>query len=299
MNWNAFKYTIKEGFKNVFLNGVMSLASISVMVCCMVLTGSAVLISLNLSQMLKTVENQNSITIFLKKTVPVSKLPEVEEKIKNIPNILKCEYYSSNQASEKYKEILGSLYGILEKGGNPFPESFHITMEDLSLYKQTVDQLELLEEVDSISDKSEIAKKLSDLSKLISTAGLWTVCSLGIISMFIIANTIRLTIHNRRLEISIMKSVGATNSFILAPFMVEGIVIGIAAALISSLILNFSYNNFVKVIGQIISFHGVYLKNVFGEILLSFLSAGLFFGVVGGLISIRRYLKREGVSFAR
>lgn len=277
----------------------MSLASISVMVCCMVLTGSAVLVSLNLSQMLKTVESQNSITVFLKKKVPVSQTPEIEEKIKSIPNILKCEYYSSNQASEKYKEILGSLYGILEKGGNPFPESFHVTMDDLSLYKETVAQIEALDEVDSISDKSEIAKKLSDLSKLISTAGLWTVCSLGIISMFIIANTIRLTIHSRRLEISIMKSVGATNGFILAPFMVEGIVIGITAALISSVILNVSYNSFVNVVGQIISFHGVYFKNVFGEILISFLSSGLFFGVIGGLISIRRYLKKEGVNFAK
>ena len=204
MNFNIVKYTIKEGFKNIFVNGIMSLASISVMVCCMVLTGSAVLISLNLSQMLKTVENQNSITVFLKKRVSTENTNEIEEKIKNISNILKCEYYSSSQASEKYREILGDLYGILEKGGNPFPESFHITMKDLSLYKQTVEKIEAIEEVDSISDKSEIAKKLSDLSKLISTTGLWTVCSLGIISMFIIVNTIRLTIHNRRLEISII-----------------------------------------------------------------------------------------------
>ena len=298
MNWNSVKYCLKEGFSNVFSNGVMSLASISVMVCCMVLTGSAVLLSMNLSNILKSVENQNIVTVFLKKDISTDDISEAQVEISNTPNILKCEYYSSAQASERYREVLGEIYETLHKKGNPFPEAFHVTMTDLSLYEQTVENLSSIKNVDSVSDRSETAQKLANLSKFISTSGIWTVCSLGLISMFIIVNTIRLTMHSRRMEISIMKSVGATNGFICAPFMVEGIVIGIAAAFVSSFILNLTYYSFIDVVGQIISFHGVYFKNIFFKVLGYFSLAGLFFGLVGGMISIRRYLKKEGVNFA-
>lgn len=297
MRFNIIKYLTKEGFKNVFHNGIMTLASVSVMVCCMVLTGSAFLISANLSQVLKSVENKNSITVFLEKGVSSSKTSKIEEEIKNVPNILKCEYYSSDQASEKYKEVLGGLYGILQKGGSLFPEAFHVTMQDLSLYKQTVEKLEAIDGVDSISDRSETAKKLSDLSRLVSKTGILTVCSLGVISLFIVMNTIRLTIYDRRLEIAIMKSVGATNSFIRAPFIIEGVLIGVIAALISTGILNVAYNSFVNVLDGIINFHGVYFKNIFPKILVSFLAAGSLLGMIGSLISIRRYLKKEGAGF--
>ncbi len=297
MNLQFVKYSLKEGIKNVWINGIMSMASIAVMVCCMILTGSALLLSLNLSSALKSVEHQNSMTVFLKKGVTKDQISKVEEKIRNVPNILKYEYYSSEQASEKYREVLGGLYEVLHESGSPFPEAFHISMKDLGLYEKTVEELKSIENVDSVSDRSDTAKRLSDLNRLISTAGMWTVCSLGIVSMFIIANTIKLTIHSRRVEIGIMKSVGATNWFIRAPFIVEGIIIGIASALISSVILNFAYKTFVDVLGGIISFHGIYSKNIFLSILGYFLIAGLIFGVVGGLISIRRYLKREGVSF--
>lgn len=299
MRFNIIKYLTKEGFKNVFHNGIMTLASVSVMVCCMVLTGSAFLISANLSQVLKSVENKNSITVFLEKGVSSSKTSQIEKEIKNVPNILKCEYYSSDQASEKYKEVLGGLYGILQRSGSLFPEAFHVTMQDLSLYKQTVEKLEAIDGVDSISDRSETAKKLSDLSKLVSKTGILTVCSLGVISLFIVMNTIRLTIYDRRLEIAIMKSVGATNSFIRAPFIIEGVLIGVIAALISTGILNVAYNSFVNVLDGIINFHGVYFKNIFPKILVSFLVAGSLLGMIGSLISIRRYLKKEGVGFAK
>jgi len=268
LNFSTIGYCVKEGIKNVFSNLIMSVASISVMVCCMVLTGSAILVSVNLNCMLKSVENQNSVTVFLRKNVTNAKVSEIEEKIKQVPNVLKCEYYSSNQASEKYRDVLGGLYGILQKGGSLFPESFHVTMEDLSLYKETVDNIMKINGVDSVSDRSETAKKLSDLSKLVYTSGLWIVGSLGIISLFIIINTIGLTIYSRRKEISIMKSVGATNAFIRTPFLVEGILIGLLSSIISSGILAAAYNSFSNAIGGIISFQVIYFKDIFYTVLL-------------------------------
>ncbi len=252
------------------------------------------LLSLNLSQTLKGIENRNTMVVFLKKDVSVEQVMEAGEQIKNTPNILKCEYYSSEQASEKYKDVLGDLYDVVKEGENPFPEAYHITMEELSLYNETINQLKNIENVESVSDRSETAKKLSDLNKLIARAGIWIICSLGIVSLFIISNTIKITMHNRRFEISIMKSVGATNGFIKAPFMVEGMVIGCVAAIISTLILNAVYDVMLGVIGGIVPFNGISFEDIFWKVLGCFLATGVIFGVLGSSISLRRYLSKEG-----
>lgn len=294
MNTQSIKYFLKEGFKNVWVNGVMSAASVLVMTCCMILTGGAVLLSMNLNSALKTIENQNSLTVFLKKGVNAKEAAVVGKEIEQVPNILKCDYYSSQQAAEKYKDVLGDLYELVNEGENPFPEAFHVTMKDLSLYSQTVANLKNINKVESVSDRSETATRLSNLNKIVANAGVWIVCSLGIVSLFIISNTIKITMHNRRFEISIMKSVGATNSFIKMPFIVEGIIIGCVAAVVSTLILTLVYDSLLNVVSGIIPFSGIYFKNIFWDVLFCFLPAGVFFGVAGGLISIRRYLKKEG-----
>ena len=296
MGFQSIKYCLKEGLKNVWANNIMSLASVIVMVCCMILTGSAILLSTNLTRALKSVEHQNSVKVFLAKKINSVEIAQIEEQIKQVPNVIKCEYYSSAQASAQYKEVLGDLYDILQESGNPFPEAFHVSMEDFSLYDKTVKELENIKNVESVSDRSETARRLSELNRLISTAGLWTVCALAIVSIFIISNTIKLTIHNRRLEISIMKSVGATNMFICTPFIVEGVVIGLVSAIFSSIILDIIYKSFIDVLGGIISFQGFYTRDIFLEVLKYFSLAGIFIGILGGLVSIRRYLKKEGVS---
>ncbi len=294
MNVHYLKYFIKEGFKNTWTNGIMSAASVLVMICCMILTGGAMLLSMNLSHTLKGIENRNTMVVFLKKDVSPEQVVEAGNQIANTPNILKCDYYSSEQASEKYKDVLGDLYEVVKEGENPFPEAYHITMGDLSLYNATIDRLKSIENVESVSDRSETAKKLSDLNKLIARAGIWIICSLGIVSLFIISNTIKITMHNRRFEISIMKSVGATNGFIKAPFMVEGMIIGCTAAIISTLILNAVYDVLLGVIGGIVPFHAIDFSDIFLKVLGCFLATGIVFGVIGSAISLRRYLSKEG-----
>lgn len=294
MNIHSFKYFLKEGFKNLWINRVMSAASMLVMICCMILTGGAVLLSYNVNAALKSIENKNSITVFLNNDVKSSSIKNVEEKILKIDNIVACDYYSSQQAAEKYEEVLGTLYNVVCEKENPFPEAFHVTMEDLSLYDDTVSEIKNIPEVDSVSDRSETAQKLTSLSHLIAHVGVWIVCSLGIVSLFIISNTIRISMHSRRFEISIMKSVGATNSFIRAPFIVEGIIIGFVSATLSTIILDLIYDVFWAVISEIMPFSGVYCENMFWKLFVAFLVSGVVFGIIGSYISIRKYLVKEG-----
>ena len=294
MSMSSIKYFLREGFKNVWVNRVMSAASMLVMVCCMILTGGAVLISYNVNHALKSIENRNNVNVFLKKEITPSEAILVGKKIEKISNIATCEYYSSDKAAEKYKDVLGSLYEVVCEKENPFPEAFHISMKDLSLYEKTVSDIKEIDEVESVGDRSETAQKLSNLSKLIAKAGLWVVCSLGLVSLFIISNTIRISMHSRRFEISIMKSVGATNGFIRARFIIEGMIIGLVAAVISTLVLEVVYNTMWEVVLEVIPFSGVIFKEIFWKVLGCFAAAGTFFGVVGSFISIRRYLSKEG-----
>lgn len=294
MNIHNFKYFLKEGFKNLWINRVMSAASMLVMTCCMILTGGAVLLSYNVNAALKSVENKNSITVFLNSDIKSSNVKSVGEKISSIDNVIACDYYSSQQAAEKYEEVLGTLYDVVCEKENPFPEAFHVTMEDLSLYNDTVSEIKDIPEVDSVSDRSETAQKLTNLSHLIAHAGVWIVCSLGVVSLFIISNTIRISMHSRRFEISIMKSVGATNSFIRAPFIVEGIIIGFVSAALSTVILDLIYDVFWAVISEIMPFSGVYCEDMFWKLFGAFLISGVVFGIIGSYISIRKYLIKEG-----
>ena len=294
MNIHNFKYFLKEGFKNLWINRVMSAASMLVMTCCMILTGGAVLLSYNVNAALKSVENKNSITVFLNSDIKSSNVKSVGEKISSIDNVIACDYYSSQQAAEKYEEVLGTLYDVVCEKENPFPEAFHVTMEDLSLYNDTVSEIKNIPEVDSVSDRSETAQKLTNLSHLIAHAGVWIVCSRGVVSLFIIANTIRISMHSRRFEISIMKSVGATNSFIRAPFIVEGIIIGFVSAALSTVILDLIYDVFWAVISEIMPFSGVYCEDMFWKLFGAFLISGVVFGIIGSYIYIRKYLIKEG-----
>lgn len=290
----SIKYFLKEGFKNVWINGMMSVASILVMVCCMILTGSAVLMSANISFTLKSIEGKNSITIYLDKEVTAGQALRVGEKIAEVPNIVTCDYYPREEAANRYKDMMGPFFQSFQGDKNPFPDAFHITMEDLSRYEETVDKIKAINGVKSISDRSETAKKLTELNSLVANAGFWIVISLGAVSLFIISNTIKVTMHNRRFEINIMKSIGATNWFIRIPFIVEGMTIGLISALVSTGILKLVYEEILNIVNKIIPFRGISFNELILPVFLSFIVAGVMVGLIGGGISVSKYLKKEG-----
>lgn len=272
----------------------MSVASILVMVCCMILTGSAVLMSANINSVLKNIEGRNSITVYLEKDVTEAQALKVGEKIAVVPNVLSCDYYSREEAANRYKDMIGSFFQSFQGSNNPFPDAFRITMEDLSKYSETADEIMSISGVKSISDRSDTAKRLTEINNLVKSAGFWIVFSLGAVSLFIISNTIRVTMYSRRFEISIMKSIGATNWFIRVPFIVEGVTIGMISALLSTVILKFVYDEIILIINKIIPFRGLGFESMFLPVFLGFLFAGVIFGLIGGVISVSKYLKKEG-----
>jgi cell division transport system permease protein len=232
--------------------------------------------------------------VYLENDVTKNDVSRIQSKIISTPNVISCEYYPREEAVKEYKEMLGELFEVLQEDENPLPDAFHVSMEELSQYADTVSDIKSIAGVKSVGDRSNTAKRLTELNKLVSLAGFWVIIALGAVSLFIVSNTIKVTMHNRRFEISIMKSVGATNWFIRLPFLIEGVIIGTISAMLSVLILNLSYNKLITVINDIIPFRGIPFERLFWPVLVTFLTAGIVFGLTGGLISITRYLKKEG-----
>lgn len=291
----GFGYLVKEGFKNVWSNRIMSIASVCVLVSCLILTGAAELLSLNVEKVVDSVGQSNETTVYLKDSVSELEAVYIGKDIEKIDNVTSVRFYSKDDAFETYREELGDeLFERISEESNPLPDSYIVAMDDLSLYEDTIKKIQAVDGVDTISNRSDIAKKLTDISNLVNMICIWVVIALVIISLFIIANTIRATMYSRRFEISIMKSVGATNSFVRLPFLVEGMIIGLISSVVATGCISFLYNAGMNAIEQFIPFTSIPLSDVIVFVAAAYLIAGVLIGFFGSFISIRKYLKMEG-----
>ena len=294
---SSLGYLLKEGVKNIWSNRTMSFASVGVLVSCLLLTGAAVLFSMNVDVAMKSLEGNNSTTVYLQEGLPTLTSLRVGQEIKQLDNIEKCEFVSKQDAVQNMLDMLGDDGTVLEGllgDENFLPDAFRISMKDLNLYDETAAQIEAINGVDEIIDYSDIAEQLTSLDNLVTSVGFWIVLILSLVSLFIISNTIRVTMFSRRLEISIMKSVGATNWFVRVPFIVEGVIIGLLSGGVASGLLVLVYNKLVSSIASIPLFSPVDIGPITWRITLIFMLAGALFGALGGLITLGKYLKKEG-----
>ena len=294
---SSLGYLLKEGVKNIWSNRTMSFASVGVLVSCLLLTGAAVLFSMNVDVAMKSLEGNNSTTVYLQEGLPTLTSLRVGQEIKQLDNIEECEFVSKQDAVQNMLDMLGDDGTVLEgllRDENFLPDAFRISMKDLNLYDETAAQIEAINGVDEIIDYSDIAEQLTSLDNLVTSVGFWIVLILSLVSLFIISNTIRVTMFSRRLEISIMKSVGATNWFVRVPFIVEGVIIGLLSGGVASGLLVLVYNKLVSSIASIPLFSPVDIGPITWRITLIFMLAGALFGALGGLITLGKYLKKEG-----
>ena len=291
-------YLFKEGIKSLWNNRTMSIASIAILISCLLLTGTAVLLTLNMQSTMESIEGNNNITVFLEDSLPQLRSIQVGEELRSLENISSCTYVSKDDGLADVMEMLGddgTLLNGLDGEDNFLPDSYKISLTDLSIYDETIAQIKAIDGVDEITDYSDIADKLSNLDQLIRYASIAIITILGLVSLFIIANTVKVTMFSRRVEINIMKSVGATNWFVRVPFVVEGILIGLISGGISVAILLFAYDKVTMAIYNVVPFLTVINIDPFKwHIVAIYAIIGALFGVLGGSISMGRYLKREG-----
>lgn len=361
MKMGSMKYLVGEGVKNTWVNRLMSLASVGVLVACMVIIGLAILISENVNKAVGNLEQQNVVMAYMKDyswalygdkdTLSVtssadssaaaassgaassaassSENTSSEEKadengikqsdyivhseeeakalcdeIAKLDNVASVTYVSPDEALESVKKSMlegqESYFSFLdEKNGNPMSGAAKIQMKDMSRFDETLEQVKKIDGISAVQSQSDLAEKITAIKKGIGIAGFWIIAILMVIALVIVSNTIRVTMYNRKLEISIMKAVGATDSFVRIPFVVEGMLIGVVSALIAEGLLYFCYRVATEtIIGTLGTSDIVHYSDVAGWLLLVFIGIGIFAGVLGSVIMISKYLRHEGSEFA-
>ncbi|MBE6782027.1 MAG: ABC transporter permease [Ruminococcaceae bacterium] len=344
MKLRSVSYLSKEGVKNMWANRLMTVASVGVLVACMVLIGLAILVSLNLNVAIGNLEKQNVIRVFFNDKTSViygnasekynpensqstssnednkidfDAIPEdaylihneeeakaLCDRLAKIDNVANVEYVSAEDALKEVKES-GQLpegsaeyFDFDDEYGNPISCGAIVTLEDMSVFSETLKTIESVKGVDATQSHADIANKINAIKNGVTIAGVWIIAILLIISLVIVSNTIRVTMYSRKLEISIMKAVGATNSFIRLPFIIEGVMIGLVSAVISMGILYFCYRVAIEAICSALgNMEAISFLSVFPLILGVFAIIGVLSGVVGSVIMIRKYLKKEGSEF--
>ena len=246
----GFGYLVKEGFRNVIVNRIMSIASVCVLVSCLVMTGAAALFSLNVRQIVDEVEKTNETSVYILRDRSEEEVKQIGKKLEGIENVAAATFVSRQEAVEQFRSSLGDQLFDRIKERDPLNDAYRVSFKNLDQYDETVEQIKAINGVQSVTDRREFARKLTKVSNLINIICLCVVGALIIISLFIIANTIRTTMYSRRFEISIMKSVGATNMFVRMPFLIEGMIIGLISAAISTGVLALLYRGAIGVIDR-------------------------------------------------
>ncbi len=299
MKYNILGYLIGEGFSNVFKNKKSTGASLMIMCATMIIFGVFLILGENINHFVREVEDAQGIQVFATREATTEQVQKLGEEIQKINGVNTTQYVSKETALDQMKEKFSEHEEFLEgyEGeNNIFSDSYVVTLTDLNLLEQVQEEISKLDNVKEITSSNETVSTLIDLANGIKIVTGVILVLLIIISIFIIANTIKLTVHARRKEISIMKYVGATNGFIRWPFIVEGMIIGIISSAISILLVAIAYNFIAEqmVNSQFMKMVGVSLvgfSDMFSSIIFVYMLLGIGIGVLGSIISMRKYLK--------
>ena len=301
MKFSNFKYLVKQGFSNFKENRLMSVASIGVVISCLIIVGVCGLLALNINSFAKFLGDQNEIVAYLYDDATDEQVNEITEFLRTNDNVASYNYISKEEALREQMAYLGEYGDLLESyqgDNNPLPASFRCKLKNLTEIQATSDQLSQFGGVEILSTPTELAGVLITIKNAAYYGGFSVLAILVFVSIVVISNTIRLTVFARRKEINIMKFVGATNGFIRLPFIVEGILIGTIGAVVTFVILSGGYYYLLTYMAQnatgwLAAVSGVLIPygQIWWMMLVIFLGFGWFIGAVGSAISMKRYLK--------
>ena len=298
MKFNTIGYLIGEGFRNTFKNKKSTLSAMLVMCISMLLFGFFFILGENVNHIMGTVEDAQAIQVFIVEGTSDEEIGTLGDKIKQIDGVdsTKVKFLPREEGFEQYIEKYGDKAYLFEPYKDTVTDSYIINFTDLKLVKEVEVKINELENVKKITSANETMEKLVSITNGIRIVTILILAGLVIGAIFIISNTIKLTVYARRKEISIMKYVGATNSFIRWPFIVEGIIIGILAACISILVVGGGYKIIATKLlaSTVIQNLGITLVSfgdMFNMIIIIYMILGIGIGVLGSSLSMRKYLE--------
>ena len=298
MKYSVLGYLIGEGFRNFFKNKKSTIASLIIMFATMFVFGIFFVIGENVNHVIAEIEAQQGMQVFINKNASKEQEKELENQIREIEYVNNVVYKSKEDALNQMKVMFKNTPYLAKsyEEDNPFPASYVVTLTNLEKSKEVQEQILKFDNVLEIQTEDDRINALINIANGVRIASGVILVILIFISIFIISNTIKLTVHARRKEISIMKYVGATNGFIRWPFMVEGILIGVIASFISILVLGITYNVTTEKIITSLSAARVHINlltfsSMFNLLIVVYLILGIGIGTIGSAISMKKYLE--------
>ena len=301
MSFSTFFYTIRQGLKSIWRNKMFSLASIATMTACIFLFGLFFIIVVNFQSMVKEAESGVAVTVFFDEDITEDKIEEIGGLIRARVEVSRIEYTSPEEAWESFRDIyFNGNEDVAESFADDNPlatcASYSIYMNDISMQKTLVTYLNSVEGIRQVNQSEIVANTLSDFNTLIGYISAGIILILLGVAVFLISNTIMVGISVRKEEIAIMKLIGATDYIVRAPFVVEGVVIGLIGAAIPLGILYVLYGEIVVYIGDNFSFIGsmmqfLSVEQVFKTLLPIGMILGVGIGYLGSHITTRKHLR--------
>ena len=294
MKIQTTEYYLREVILSMMRNRWMTLASISTVAVSLMVFGIFLILMMNMNKMVSTLESQVQISVYINDSLPEEGIKEIEQMTKAMKNVSTIEFVPREKALKNLQQRLGENKKILEALGdsNPLPNSFLVTVKNAEDVKKTAAAIADLYGVDEVKYGQDVAANLFELTHLIRFFGLILMALLLFATVFIISNTIRLTVFARRKEIAIMKYVGATDWFIRWPFILEGVGLGIIGGGVSALALRSFYSAMVTKIYESLAFFPMVEQYPFMNYLtIALIAAGIFIGILGSTVSLKRFME--------
>lgn len=297
MKLRSFHYLIKEGLKSIWINRLMSFASIMTVTASLVIFSLFLIISVNVEHMVEQVRSEYELLVVIDENADEATIQGIGKAISAMPDVRDARLVTKEEGLEELKASMDNqeLFEGLELD-NPLRNTYRVSLRNLNQSVAVMEQISLISGVVKINSNQEAVSMLQNITKVVNTVGFWLFLLLMVISIAIITNTIRLAVYARRKEINVMKFIGATNWFIRWPFIVEGVVIGLLAAILSFAIVYGGYyyasDSFAKILsGGIAGLKLIDVHFMMRWVALFSVVLGVFSGVTGSVISVRKHMK--------
>ena len=305
MKASSFKYLLGEVTRSIWVNRLMSFASVGVMVACLLLIGGAILLSENVVAFVGVAQEQNEVWVYLKSGLSQEEITSAGESLSEMGD-LSIELYSRDEVLEdtieEYRkngnERAAEVYESYRGEENPLADCYILKLRNLEEMDEIKARIETMPYVDSIYAPTELAQTLLAIQRMVTAAGVGIVVILGVVSLLMVANTIKLSVFSRRKEVNIMKFVGATDAFIRLPFIVEGVLLGLLASGLAYGILFGGYTYLIQRFDggssqflQEMAAHILPFSEVAVPLAIGFAGAGVGIGVIGSMLFVRKHLR--------
>lgn len=294
MSLRTKEYFIREAFISIRRNGLMSVAAISTVAISLLVLGLFLVLVFNINNMASMLESQVQITVYVKDEVSNDKMTELKGQLAKLTGVTKVDFTSKEQAMKDFRKRLGDQKDLLDSLGevNPLPNSFAVHVDKPENLKPIAEKIKKLENIESMRFGQEIIEQLFKVTYFIRVGGLVLIVFLTFATLFIVSNTIRLTVFARRKEVSLMKYVGATDWFIRWPFLLEGMILGLVGSGLACVLIGVVYSVIVEQIHSTLAFMPILPKQpLLGNVSLLIVFLGMTIGAIGSFISLKKFLK--------